>query len=392
MAAGTPRIEKGFTGVTIVLFCVLIFAPSLVMMFSEREKWSFAEKRSLAVMPILPQTLSGISGYFSEVNEYLQDHFGFRDFFIRRYQRELAKRFDTAGINSKVIRGIDGWLFFDYFGLIDDFFGHIPLSDRELDLWIAAIDKRQQWLAQRGVRYLHVIAPNKQSIYPQYLMKNAKQLQGVTRLHQLQKRLSISSPDYIVDISSPLAIRANQQQLYFKKDSHWNSKGAYFAYLEIIKKFSRWFPAQKFRSDFAFDADIVGIGGNLGHGGDLLHMIGLDDTTDLVPVLKSYRKCATRDSLEKYALSTITSSPLTASFRTVCGEKKLRAVVFRDSFFSQMEPFFSENFKEVLYLWKRYDQKNLEEILRFWRPDIVMEMTVERHAFDFLRTDLSGGR
>ncbi|PID75826.1 MAG: hypothetical protein CSA20_03670 [Deltaproteobacteria bacterium] len=381
------RIHRYFTVLTLVLFCGLIFSPSLCMMFSERKRWSPAEKRSLAMLPALPENLSEISDYFSEINKYLQDHFGLREVFIHRYERELAKRFDTASLSSKVLKGLDDWYFLDDFGLVNDFFGHTPLSDKELDAWVQEMQKRHSWLKQQGIRYLHVLAPNKQSIYPQYLMKNGRQLQGVTRFNQLQKHLSVAFPDYIVDVHAALVSRSGEGQLYFKKDSHWNKKGAYFAYLEIVKKLSQWFPEQTFRADFAFDADVLAIGGNLGNGGDLLRMVGLNDKTDLVPVLQPYKECVQRDFIENYALSDIVFSPLKRSFKSTCSQRQLRAVVFRDSFFSQMEPFFSENFKEVIYLWKSYNQKNIEEIMRFWKPDLVMEMTVERHAFDFLWTD-----
>jgi hypothetical protein len=67
-----------------------------------------------------------------------------------------------------------------------------------------------------------------------------------------------------------------------------------------------------------------------------------------------------------------------------CGKKNLRAVVFRDSFFVPLEPLLSENFREVIYLWKEFDQQNLEELLVHFKPDVVIEAVVERHVFDSL--------
>jgi len=57
-------------------------------------------------------------------------------------------------------------------------------------------------------------------------------------------------------------------------------------------------------------------------------------------------------------------------------------VVFRDSFFTPLERLFVENFREVLFLWKDYSQENMEEILTFLKPDLVLEIKVERHLFD----------
>ncbi len=376
------RIARFFNIFTLFLFCGLIFSPSLVMFFSKKEVWSSAEKRTLAIFPPPPQSLSAIAPYFSLVNNYLQDHFGLRDFLIHRYQRELEKRFHKAP--SKVITGLDGWLFFDNFGLIDDFFGHTPLSDTELDAWLDEIRHRKEWLARQGVRYLHIIAPNKQSLYSQYLMENGKELKGVTRFEQLEKRLSPAFPDYMVNLHTALEARQNEGLLYFKNDTHWNIRGAYFAYLEILKTLRQWFPDEIFRDDFALGKDMAIVGGNLGHGGDLATMIGAKGRIEKIPVLKPFKKYTSIASIEKYHLSGVKYSPAMPSYATLCKNKKLRAVVFRDSFFVHMQPFFSENFGEVIYLWKRYDQKNIEKIMQFWKPDIVIEMTVERHAFDFL--------
>ena len=38
----------------------------------------------------------------------------------------------------------------------------------------------------------------------------------------------------------------------------------------------------------------------------------------------------------------------------------------------------ADDFQEVIYLWKEYDQSNVEEILKYFTPDIVIEEVVER--------------
>ena len=64
-----------------------------------------------------------------------------------------------------------------------------------------------------------------------------------------------------------------------------------------------------------------------------------------------------------------------------CPKATLNAIVFSDSFITNLEPFFSENFGQILYLRKRYDQKNVEELLNSFRPDIVIEQRAERQYF-----------
>ncbi len=61
-----------------------------------------------------------------------------------------------------------------------------------------------------------------------------------------------------------------------------------------------------------------------------------------------------------------------------CKSRRLKTIVFRDSFFEALEPYMTENFNEVIYLWKKYDQANVEELLRTFKPDIVIEERGER--------------
>ncbi|WP_222931347.1 hypothetical protein, partial [Xanthovirga aplysinae] len=55
--------------------------------------------------------------------------------------------------------------------------------------------------------------------------------------------------------------------------------------------------------------------------------------------------------------------------------KKLRAVVFRDSFTKYLIPYFSYHFKEIIYVSTKYNEKVVEK----FKPDIVIDGHVERH-------------
>ena len=72
---------------------------------------------------------------------------------------------------------------------------------------------------------------------------------------------------------------------------------------------------------------------------------------------------------------------------TVRQDREFRALVLHDSFINPMRPFLSESFGEVLYVWKYSDrecwqyftQDRLAAVLEEFRPDIVIDMIVERH-------------
>jgi hypothetical protein len=82
--------------------------------------------------------------------------------------------------------------------------------------------------------------------------------------------------------------------------------------------------------------------------------------------------------------------PGKAPFVKRCEQAELTAVIFRDSFMILMEPLVSENFRQASFIWKKYDQKNMEELIAIRKPDIVIEMIVERHFFDSVLNDAKG--
>ena len=65
-------------------------------------------------------------------------------------------------------------------------------------------------------------------------------------------------------------------------------------------------------------------------------------------------------------------------FTMGCSRANLRAVVFRDSFFTDIIPFFSENFEKVIYIYTVYDYKIMIRLIKDIKPDIVVEEIAER--------------
>lgn len=381
------RVRIIFNVLLIFLFLGFLFSPSVVLMTTEKSIWSETEKRRLASPPSLPAHPGQLADFFAAADEYFNDQFGFREFYIRRYLRELDKRFNIATNTSTVIKGLDGWYFLDLSSQFKDFFGHISLNQRQLQAWLSSQQEKHDWLHKRGIHYMYFAAPNKQSIYPQYLMKHALALKGTSRFEQLLKYTDNQLPKYMINLHHLLKTQAFDKQLYYKNDSHWNKLGAYVAFQKVFEKIAEWFPDEEFTTEFAFAADKIVAEGNLGKGGDLVNMLMQPELTEASPQLKEFKRCGMYKPIPSY-LSNIIKGGGRDSFIRECSSKNLKAVIFRDSFFVPLEPFFSENFKEVIYLWKEFDQQNIEEIMVHFKPDIVIEALVEREMFiSFLESE-----
>lgn len=62
----------------------------------------------------------------------------------------------------------------------------------------------------------------------------------------------------------------------------------------------------------------------------------------------------------------------------VCNTQELNAVIFRDSFFVALKPYFSRQFYRSTYIWEKINSKSLIKYIEQEAPDIVIEEVVER--------------
>jgi alginate O-acetyltransferase complex protein AlgJ len=214
-------------------------------------------------------------------------------------------------------------------------------------------------------------------------MKHAMAIKGISRFEQLLEHTNLRLPPYMPNLHTLLQPGKYEKPLYYKNDTHWNKFAAYIVFQEVFKNISSWFPKESFRTEFEFIQDETDVGGNSGSGGDLTKILMKKKLRETYPQIKKFQRCESYIGFP-YQLTNITDRNERYSFSRKCRKMNLKAVIFRDSFFVPLEPFFSENFKEVVYLWKDYDQKNIEEIMTYFKPDIVIEEIAERHLFDFM--------
>ncbi|MDR3088720.1 MAG: hypothetical protein LBU39_02765 [Desulfobulbaceae bacterium] len=386
MSSRAIRRLRNFTDwAVIVIFVAAIFAPPVQMFFSPIDTWSDGENRALAVMPPWPKNGQNLTGLTIKIDRFLDDHFGFRQDYIARYQRQMLRWFDILPASMPVLRGLDGWYFFTMFQLLDDFYGRIPLTAAQIQTWIKTQTEKQRWLYEQGIRYLLVIPPNKQSVYPQMLDENALAAQKKSRRDQVVAALGDKTFAFMPDLQEKFRNYSGGKPLYYRGDSHWNDLGASLAFQEMINTLSRWFPGTNFHTDYAITKKINGRGGNSGMGGDLVRIVGIPNHRENYPCFARRPRGIKRLPLP-YHFSDLPPQPDRPSYLTRAPRAKnqLKALVFRDSFFVPLAPLIAENFGEVIFLWKSYDKKNVEEAIAHFKPDVVIEEIVERHMFDFM--------
>ena len=371
--------------VIICIFLLALFAPMATWVVQKDADFSGVEKRALQQFPVINEQKS-ITGFTRGFDGYFKDHFGFRSWLIHRYQREVSKRFGMSGV-THVVAGLNGWLFLTGEESLEDLQGQLRFTgDDEQRFWDILAQKKA-WLKQRDVAYFFMVAPNKQSIYSEYHPCFYEQAGKPSRLDHLIAAASGDSRDDLLDVRSILTQKKSEVRLYHKKDTHWNYRGAFLVYQELMGRIYGLFPdlppSRKFIFTPAWREE---------PSGDLAMMAGLrESTVEQAPGVESSDFTAIRKMIG-HKLGGILDLRQLKPVNTVRRQTKLRVLVLHDSFFNNIKPFLSESVGDVLYVWQYYDASTLEffnreklaELLDIYQPDLVIEETVERYLPRFL--------
>jgi len=354
--------------VLLMVFVLSIVIPLFVTLQDEAATYSNKEKRLLAGLPKTPNSLSSLESYPRLFDDFFQDGFGLRGKLVSAYNSIKRSLGDSP--SNRVVLGKDGWLF------LNDTAGTDPVgdarnanifSDDELKAYAGSLEKRRLWLQKRGVAYLYVIAPNKNTIYPELLPDYLSKVRDESSVDQLYEYLFSQTDVAFVDLREPLtAAKSEWPPLYFKLDTHWNSMGANVAQFEIARAIAKllpdWLePELVDPSEFKQDASRVG---------DLSAFVGARERISYRIPDEHWKACARpQHSVRKWRKREIT---------TRCKGGKKRVLVFRDSFFTHLQPYLSGYFRKATYVWKSPTEDLLRKLLKKYRPHIVIEEHVER--------------
>ena len=156
-----------------------------------------SEKQDLAQMPSLFLEDGSFNEDFPSLFEkYLSDNFSFREDIISTYGKVKYEVFNVSA-EEQVIAGDDGWLYFSK--TLDDYKGENQLTEYELDALCKTTDLIDEYAESQGADFIFMIAPNKNSVYPQNMPYYYTAAQGDTNLEKINKALE--NKDYYSDFT-----------------------------------------------------------------------------------------------------------------------------------------------------------------------------------------------
>lgn len=376
------RFRKLIPWLASLVFLAFLVLPTLDSVFHLSPRVNLMESEPAPVL------LFTRGNFFKSWNRLqrgaLEKKFGFRPLLVRLENLLDVWWLRSTPMNQSAVVGRQGWLFLARenkdLNVVDDYRAARLFTPEEIRRWVGEYVTRRDWLAARGIRYLVLVAPNKHTIYPEYLNPAYNKVHAESRTDQLVDALAEAGVD-VLDLRPVLlaakALSQGQAKLYYQTDAHWTPLGAHAAFAALLPRLQQWFPALSGRT-----AGEVVVDYPFYFKGELALMLALSDK---YPEKKQF--ATPRELNRAVVVPSRDYGPqyFQPSLLMETGDPKLpKAVIFRDSFTEALYPFLSEAFSRVLYLWpypstvmtRRYfDRKVIEEE----KPDLVVDAFVERY-------------
>jgi alginate O-acetyltransferase complex protein AlgJ len=358
---------------TLVLFFAVIIALPLAANLAGIDGADpVAENRALAPFPQLTPSWNAVPKAGQGLTAWFDDHFGFRSRLVRWYGQTRLSVLRVSP-SSSVLRGKDGWFFYAEDESVEDFTNVSLLTPEEISNWRAEIVAARNWCRVHHMAYVFTIAPDKHVLYPDKFPESVRQLQPTSRTDQVLN--AVSDIGVAVDLRPALFDAKHRERIYQRTDTHWNERGAFAAYQQIVRAVRAQdasVPPPWPRVEFEpVSRDVRGM--------DLAGMMGLTRVLreeDLRLKPRRARRAVVVDPAGEEA-----DAEVGRLVTEIPGSSLPRAVIFRDSFASALAPFLSEHFSRAVYLWR--NDFAVDDILAE-HADVVIQEIVGRHLYDYI--------
>lgn len=324
--------------------CLMVF-PILLIALPKKE-FSDNENRNLASFPEL-SVKAFISGDFMDgINDYLTDHFPFRDFWI-------SMKSETEILTGKrKINGIyiakDGYLIGEYqdttnTDMIKNNFKNF--SDNALEL--------NDNLVMRLM-----LVPTSVTVNAELLPKGHLNISQLDVIDEITEYTGITP----VNVYETLMTHRDEQ-LFYRTDHHWTTKGAYYAYIDYCKSVGLEpvsldkLDSQVITTDFhgTYSSKVNRPGEK---GDEIVIYTNPEDVltvnyTDTNEITDSLYEMSYVDKKDKYSLF-LNNLHTLVEITNENAETDRVLLIVKDSYANSMLPFLATNYKKIYVVDTRY--------------------------------------
>lgn len=391
----------------IVLFLLSLVGPTLVWPFlrGHLDDTNY-ENRQLAEFPEL--SAENFEQIPSQFEAYYNDHVPFKNLFVK-VKTKLDLKLLGQSSNSAVTVGEDNWMFYTSSiegedALADYQRTNLYTEEQEEALKASILSAKEQ-AESRGMRFFVFQAPNKETIYGEYMPDSTKQFGEVSRLDAVIPRLQeaglpvydmkaalLEAKDVLEKKAAPeaeselaaengdLPPTGAKQNLYYKYDTHWNQIGAFAGsqmMSEILTGTGVPFEAVDFQPEIHCS-------------GDMARMLNLAEeySDDWTWVTEDYLPEITAECVEG------TPAGEFSVFESDSSNEKTLLLV-GDSFSQALKPYLAKLYRRTIFVTIETYEKS---VLENYPADDFVYLTVERNQKQFedmgnilLREEAEGG-
>ena len=215
-----------------------------------------------------------------------------------------------------------------------------------------------------------MIAPNKNTIYPEYLPKEMAPLNTDSRLDQIMNFWIDSKNCRIIDLRSTLINAKKSHQVDFETDTHWNDNGAFLGYQALANIMKEDFPEITVHKVSEYSQEKIEY-----HGDMTSANFGHFDLSETTSIFKP------KNQPEVFSRFFTTPDGMNVgSYNAIATYKNNTdlpdALIFYDLFFNLIFPFLKDNLHEAFYLWSLgIDMEMVETV----KPDYLIIEITERN-------------
>lgn len=223
----------------LAIFLFMLYAPTTSFFFlKDVVGEENLEKRTLTEKPIL--SFSNLADFPKQWDAYYNDHLPYRNQIVTNW-RNMHFVLLNESVSDRVIVGKDSnnesWLFYndkkdgDEISFID---GRKKLDTKVLDDVANKVKGETDKLKDKGMGLYYIVGPNKSVIYSKNLPSQigVKDDYFVAANNYFQK----NGVENIFYSPETLKNAAEEHEVYWRTDTHWNDYGGYVYVRELMKK------------------------------------------------------------------------------------------------------------------------------------------------------------
>lgn len=337
--------------------CIVIIIVNFIW---PKQTFSQEENRMLATIPRFSFESFVNGDYLNGVNDYINDHFAFRNIYLK-----LNSWWEVSVMGKKENNGVyigkDGYLF--------EKFKYGEEEKEKVKNNVSAISNFAETMQEINIPTYFVLVPNSIYINSDKLPKNVEVPDQEEIINTVNSNVKNTKN---INVTSALKEENKIKPLYFKTDHHMNSDGAYVVYREFcntanvqpvqIKDFNKITVTNDFLGTFDSKAQLIN------QTPDEIFVYENEINTNIKEAIydKETTKSIFNDEFltgkDKYSYFLNGNNSRAIIKTKVDNNKKL--LIIKDSYAHIMSQFLCENYSEVHFLDPRYTKFDYKEYVQ----------------------------